>query len=89
MSANLISLKQIIDRASQGGLSETIFRAGISQIKQRHTLGKATPVTVGDDNDLVDSLLAAGTSPILHMFLFGWIRSQRSHSNGSRGEMHL
>ena len=48
MSAKLIYLKQIIDRAGQGGLSETNFRAGINQMKQRHTLGKATPVTAGD-----------------------------------------
>ena len=45
--AKLIYLKQIIDRAGQGGLSETSFRAGISQMKQRHTLGKATPATAG------------------------------------------
>jgi len=45
-------------------------------MKQRHTLGKATPATVGDDDDLADRLLAAGPSPMLHTFLFGWIRSQ-------------
>ena len=76
MTAKLIYLKQIIDRASIGGLSKTIFRAGIAQMKQRHTLGKATPVTVIDDDDLVDRLLAAGPSSMLHTFLFEWIRSQ-------------